>query len=232
MNDEVDEGIASVTQLNPDSLLDVLATCNEAEEVIWADAMAGSVIADALVHLRVPESAVIVLDTPTLRPFRGARTSLIVPVKSDGTAMEDAAIAEAIKDCKAGRTVLFCSPTVFEVRVLEAVAQAEGISCTVAHSKMGDTTGFVSDLKQCRRDVTLCAEADDRVTQHQLYAMSPIVSSGVSSRKLFDVVLGCVKVNAAGASFNRSLTPFSTRRLGVHHQRQDFDADGGTRARP
>jgi hypothetical protein len=63
-----------------------------------------------------------------------------------------------------------------------------------ATPQMGGTAGFVNDLKNCRRDETLCTEAGDMVTQHQLYAMSPIVSSGVSSRKLFDVVVGCVKV--------------------------------------
>ena len=141
VNDEVDEGIASVTQLNPDCLFDVLATCNEAEEVIWADAMAGCVIKDALAHLRVPEKAFVVLDTPSLRPFRGAPTHLIVPATARGSVVENAAIAEAIKQCKSGRTVLFCSPTVFEVRVLEAVAKAEGIACTVAHSKVSCFSG-------------------------------------------------------------------------------------------
>ena len=59
--------------------------------------------------------------------------------------------------------------------------------------QMGETVTFVNNLKHCRRTESLCAEADDRLTSHQLYAMSPIVSSGVSSRGLFDVVVASVK---------------------------------------
>lgn len=189
LNDEVDEGLNSVANLNPDSMRDILDACKMAEEVIWADAMAGQVVMDALKYLHVPKQHVITLDTPVLRPFRGAPTRIIIPAKKNGKVVEDAAVYEAIRQAEAGRIVLFVAPSVFEVRVLEKALKVKGIKCTVAHGKMGGTEDFRDDLCTRTRATTL----------FKCYAMSPIIPSGVSSRGLFDVVVACLKTCSVSA---------------------------------
>ena len=157
------------------------------------------VIKDVLRQLELPETDVITLDTPELKPFRAAPTSIVVPVTQDGRLVEEAAIAEALKQCGSGRNVLFCSTTVFDVRVLEKEARASGVTVTVAHSKMGDTEPFMEALKNSRRNEQAVREEGDIVTAHQLYAISPICPSGVSSRNLIDVVVASVQGSTVSA---------------------------------
>ena len=193
--DEAAEGIDSVTHLNASILGNTLRAMVNADEVIWADAMAGKSITCALDYLRVHERRVIVLDTPTLRPYRGAPTEIVVPVSSKGKIAKNGAIALALEKCRDGFNVMFCSPTVFDVRLLEQLACQAGIKVTVAHSKLRDADAevFIDRLKNSRRDAAACSDPADAVTEFQLYAFSPIVQSGISSRKLIDVVVADVK---------------------------------------
>ena len=159
----------------------------------------GVVITDVIRQLELPETDVITLDTPELKPFRAAPTSIVVLVTQDGRLVKEAAIAEALKQCGSGRNVLFCSTTVFDVRVLEKAARASGVTVTVAHSKMGDTEPFMEALKNSRRNEQALREDGDIVTAHQLYAISPICPSGVSSRSLIDVVVASVQGSTVSA---------------------------------
>ena len=191
--DEAAEGVESVTQLNSNILGQTLRAMKHADEAIWADAMAGQSISDALQYLRMHERQTIVLDTPSIRPYRNGPTEIQVPVSSTGVLAGNAAIALALEKCRGGYNVLFCSPTVFEVRLLEKLARQAGIEVTVAHSKMPDTEAFIDSLKNSRRDVAACSDPADVVSQFQLFAFSPIVQSGISSRRLIDIVVADVK---------------------------------------
>ena len=197
VNDEVDEGINSVAHLMPDKLANILAVCNQAGTVIWADAMAGATVTDALAHMGVTSDHYIVLDTTNIRPYSGARTRLVVPLGPAGQLVKDAAVYEAIAQAQKGRTVLFVSPTVAEVRVLERVAEAEALKVAVAHSFLSKEKlkDFMYRLRHCRRSEEHLAPTapDDRVTEHRIYGISPVITSGVSSRNLIDVVVACGK---------------------------------------
>ena len=198
VSDEVDEGINSVAHLMPDKLHTILAVCKQARTVIWADAMAGATVTDALAHLDISSDHILVLDTTAIRPYTGARTRLIVPLGPKGQIVEDAAVYEAIKQAQQGRNVLFVSPTVAEVRVLQQAAEAAELKVAVAHSWLPaeELKDFLRRLRHCRRSAahleppTADGEAD-QVTEHQIYAISPVITSGVNSRNLFDVVIAC-----------------------------------------
>jgi hypothetical protein len=152
IGDEVAESIESVSHLDPAGLFNVLNAMKHAALILWADAMAGASVADALRHLNIPPSRYIVLDTPEKRPYRGAPFEIIIPVNKTGKIEQNAAIAALVEECKAGRNVLMTCCTVFEVRLAERVLQNEGISCRVAHSLLAETDKYVAAFQVSRRD--------------------------------------------------------------------------------
>jgi hypothetical protein len=79
--------------------------------------------------------------------------------------------------------------TVFEVRVAEKVLKNEGITCRVAHSLLPGTEEYVALFQISRRDEASFLGPGDVVTAVQAYLNSPLISSGISSRNLFDVVI-------------------------------------------
>jgi hypothetical protein len=82
--DEVAEGIESVSHLDPDGLCVALRAMKHADQIFWADAMAGASVADALRHLEIPPSRCIILDSPEKRPYRDAPFEITIPVTKDG----------------------------------------------------------------------------------------------------------------------------------------------------
>jgi hypothetical protein len=218
--DEVAEGIESVSHLDPDGLCVALRAMKHANQIFWADAMAGASVADALRHLEIPPSRCIILDSPEKRPYRGAPFEITIPVTKDGKIAQvrgwwgkppisraltdapatvggmgglaphqNAAIAGLVEACKAGLNVLMTCCTVFAVRVAEKVLQQEGITCRVAHSLLPDTDVYVALFQISRRDEASFLGPGDVVTAVQAYLNSPLISSGISSRNLFDVVI-------------------------------------------
>ena len=137
-HDEIDQSLESVTNLKREDLGRVMNGMVHAETVVFADANAGDRVRVALKHMRVPDNKVIVLDTPAIRPFRGAQTNIIIPVKSHGVVAKNAALFFALKWCKRGKNTLFVTPTVFEARLMEQLARDHGIKVVALHSKKSE----------------------------------------------------------------------------------------------
>ena len=142
-HDEFDQSLESVTNLKRGDLGSVMRGMMHAETVVFADANAGNRVRVALKHMRVPDNKVIVLDTPEIRPFRGAPTNIIIPVKSNGVVAKNAALYFALEGCKRGQNVLFVTTTVFEARLMEQLARNDDISVVALHSKKSEQSDHI-----------------------------------------------------------------------------------------
>ena len=187
--DEVGEGTLSCASTQPrSSLADAAAVVRDAEEVIMADAFAGAETLDFLAMASIEDNRFHVFDTPEVRPFRDQKVRLVIPVAAKTAAVQpSAAVAKAVQLAAAGKRVLFVAGTVEEVEVLRRSCEAADLRVRVMHSRLTAASNTLFEAEFAK---------EAGATTVQVFGISPILTSGVNSWRLFDCVVAALQTQS------------------------------------